>query len=348
MLILIKKYKYDLFFFLIIIFYYLNYFNITSRFFIEGIAVLFSILMLPRFYLYVYFLILLIQFLFFMHIDALIGSTSLSTQLFLFSSLNRAESCAKNKYFSFLILMLFVFIGVISFLDYFPYRSISYRSSGIFGSPSIFAVVASAYIIRYIPSKKNIILLGVSLYFIFLSGSRGGALCLLGYIFSSFFKNFSLKNNIVAIYVLFVVIFFSDFYSVLSSTRGLNYLETSDTLRFNSFEETVFVLTSNIEYLLIGYGKFRVGSLGTYFSANDTLVVESSVISFFLSYGISGVFLLYFFLKSIYTFQKNTKMFIFSICLFLSSLFSVFIDTPSACCLLAIAISSVQRVPINE
>lgn len=174
-----------------------------------------------------------------------------------------------------------------------------------------------------IKSKIRLITHAMLIGSVYFCGARAASLSILIITFLILKQHFGLKITLI---MTAAAIF--AFFTFTSDIRALNYVEESDEIRLASY--TDWFDRANLHNLLFGVGRYFLGSIGVTNNSDSALITESSVLTFIEAYGI--VYGLVFICAAFFSFKKIADMFDRVVLLslyMLIALISPFFETPS-------------------
>ncbi|EHZ2550976.1 TPA: hypothetical protein I7665_18310 [Vibrio vulnificus] len=212
--------------------------------------------------------------------------------------------------------LLFFLVAFVLYTIYLDIKSGLYRPVSIFSGPLALGYFLCSMAIIFMGRYKRFGFLAVILPL--LSGSRSTSLLIIPFIDKRMLKKASF---FVPIALGLIFYYFQDVVDIL--IRSITFNASSDGGRFDSW----FYFTDfewDLHSILFGFGRGHFGSLGHALGFSDAVVIESSVLVLFASYGfIFGSLWVFVFLLSAVLGKNKIIWLMF----FVVSLFSVFHDS---------------------
>lgn len=170
-----------------------------------------------------------------------------------------------------------------------------------------------------------------------LSGSRSALLCVVALNILVAVENVGLKKVMLTVVFLLLTVLLLG-----NDLRALNYVEGSDDVRLSGYIS--WMMRQDIISLLFGQGRYYVGSIGVVNNGENSLVTESSVLTYIEGYGIfTGMAIL---AAPYIKYYKSLNLIIFlyiSLVYFILSILGPFLETPSILFVNAILIISALK-----
>ena len=199
------------------------------------------------------------------------------------------------------------------------------RVGGAFPSSMHFAFATAglSFALFFSNIKYKLLLFSILILSAFLTGSRSAMLSVIVLSYFVVIERFGLVKSSLIFLTGLIVFLIGEI-----SFRSLSYIEGSDSVRFSGYLE--WFERQDAASFLLGRGRYFLGSIGVVNNAEDSLITESSVLTYIEAYGVLSAFLIL--LAPYLAFYKNLNFKIFFLSgtlFFLLSFLSPFLETPS-------------------